>query len=398
MDRRKHGDRGKWRQGGERTYRFALSSRSRAFLSILLILCSLLLVFSSSARQSQAFDVPKKEEGKTKVAPKISAKAKLSFGYDNNVSERRADRTESRFYQFYVNSGMYMLPARRTLLSMKLQNGLKYLDASSLSGESVLINGLNVNLSHRISERLMPEIQSEIRGRTSIHSDGGVFPSEEAYLRGFAGLALKAIVLSDITAQAFFRYRFTNFEDFDPFDRRGPQMGLKADVRLLPDSTVSLQYSRAETRYHKWDLLMTSDGKESRLDVVDDITLCAQIYKYFLFDITYSYQNSESDADGYSYRANRLTILLARNLPQDIMFQLYALARSIDYRSASAGAAATQVELDDDDRGVLTVKLSRDIREGCSLEIQADLRRSRSYSEDGLYTKGVFSSSLSFHF
>ncbi len=56
------------------------------------------------------------------------------------------------------------------------------------------------------------------------------------------------------------------------------------------------------------------------------------------------------------------------------------------------------MELDDDDRAVLTIKLSRDISEGCSLEIQADLRRSRSYSEDGLYTKGVFSSSLSFHF
>ncbi len=140
------------------------------------------------------------------------------------------------------------------------------------------------------------------------------------------------------------------------------------------------------------------DEETSRLDIVDDITLSAQMYMYFLFDITYSYQNNDSEAEGYSYRANRLNILLARNLPQDIMFQLYALLRSIDYRSASTGAAATQVELDDDDRAVLTIKLSRDISESCSLEIQADLRRSRSYSEDGLYTKGVFSSSLSFHF
>ncbi|MFC1717330.1 hypothetical protein ACFL6S_26965 [Candidatus Poribacteria bacterium] len=382
MDRRGKRDRGTRRQGDRGRYGFAL---------FLLILCSLFLALSSFASQSQASDVlPEKKAN-------ISAKAKLSFGYDNNVSERRENRTESRFYQFYVNSGMYMIPARRTLLSMKLQNGLKHLDASSLSGESVLINGLNLNLSHRLSGRFMPEIQSEVRGRTSIHDDSGVPPSEEAFLRGFSGLALRTVLISDVTARAFFRYKFTNFEDFDPFDRRGPQMGLRADVRLLPDSTVSLQYSHAEMRYRKWSLL-SIDEKTSRLDTVDDITFSAQMYMYFLFDITYSYQNNDSDAEGYSYRANRLNILLARNLPQDIMFQLYALLRSIDYRSASTGAAATQVELDDDDRAVLTIKLSRDISEGCSLEIQADLRRSRSYSEDGLYTKGVFSSSLSFHF
>jgi hypothetical protein len=375
------------------------------FALFLLILCPLSLAPDSPASQAQSPNAPIQEVGKAAETSKINANAKFSFGYDNNVSERREDKTESRFYQFYVNSGMSMLPAKYTQLSMKLQNGLRYLDTSSLSGESVLINGLNINLSHRLSERLMPEIQSEIRGRTSIHSTSQVPPSEEAFLRGSACVALGAIVISDVTARAFFRYKFTNFEDFDPFDRRGPQMGLRTDVKLLPNSTVSLQYSRASTSYYKWDLLsldrdnlLFMDAASSRKDVLNDITLTAQMYLYFLFDITYSYQNNSSDIDRYSYGANRFTLLMARNLPQDIMFQLYALFRSIDYISASTGAAATQLELDDDDRRVLTIKLSRDIRPGCSLEIQGDLRRSRSYTEDGLYTKGVFSSSLSFHF
>jgi len=383
VGKRIHKNKGTNKQKGGRLYHILL----------LLVLCPLFLIFIFSARESQASDALLQ-----KKSPKINAKAKFSFGYDNNVSERKEDRTESRFYQFYANSSMYILPAERTQLSLKLQNGLKYLDASSPSGESVLINGLDLRLSHRTSDWLTPEIQSEIRGRTSIHSDSGVLHSEEAYLRGFAGAALNARVISDVTAQAFYRYRFTNFEDFDPFDRRGPQMGLKADVRLLPDSTVSFQYSHAEMRFHKWGFLMPSDEEIERLDKVDDVTLSAQTYMYFLFNITYSHQNSKSDADGYSYRANRFNILMARSLPQDIMFQLYALLRSIGYRSAPSDAAVTQLELDDDDRAVLTIKLSRDIREGCSLEIQYDLRRSRSYSEDGLYTKGVFSSALSFHF
>ena len=237
---------------------------------------------------SQALDTSAQEAGGGTETSKINAKAKLCFGYDNNVSERREDITKSRFFQFYVSSGMHMLPAERTLLSLKLQNGLKYLDASSLSGESVLINGLTLHLSHRISERFMPEIQSEIRGRTSIHSESGVLPSEEAYLRGSVGAALKAVALSDITGRAFYNCKFTNFQDFDPFDRRGHEIGLRADVRLLPDSTVNIQYSRTKTHFYRWDLV--SPDEDSRVDTMDGIKISAQIYKYFLFDITYSYQ------------------------------------------------------------------------------------------------------------
>lgn len=390
MVRRERRDRLICRRIIREIYRFALSLPPRAFFSVFLALFLLLLMLACYSQPVSASD-----EAAQKT-PKINAKAKFSFGYDNNVSERKTDKTESRFLQFYVNSGMYMLPADRTLLSLKLQNGLKYLDASSLSGESVLINGLNANLSYKLSDRLMPEIQSEIRGRTSIHNESGVSPSEEAYLRGSIGASLKAIAMSDITGKVFCRYKFINFGDFDPFDRRGPQIGLGLDVRLLPDSTVSLQYSRAEGNLNKWDML-SPEAKSSRTDISDTIIISAQIYKYFLFDLTYSYQNNNSDIDGYSYHANTLTLLMAKHLPHDIMFQLYALTRSRKYSSSDEPVFA-QVELEDDERGVLTVKLSRDINADCSLEVQCDLRRSSSHSENGLYTKGVLSSSLSFHF
>lgn len=381
-----------------------LISRVSRLMSCVLLL---LLALSSLTRQSQALEILSFQRSEAKGTPKVRAKAKFSFGYDNNVSERREDKVESRFYQFYISSGMYILPSERTLLSLKLQDGLKHLDAPSLSGESVLINGLSLCLSHRLSEKLVPEIQSEIRGRTSIHSESGVSPSEEAYLRGFVGMALRVMVLSDVTGKAFYHYRFINFEDFDPFDRRGPRIGLRADVRLLPGATIGLQYSREEARFNKWNLVFP-DRETSRVDVMNDISLCAQFYKYFLFDITYSHQNNSSDSDGYSYRVNRFTLLLARSLPRDFMFQLYALIRSKKFRSASSEPISTQkerehparikVDLEDDDRGMLTVKLSKDISEDCALEAQYDLRRSSSYEEDGLYTKSVFSFSLSSHF
>lgn len=377
-------DRETWRRGDGRAHCVSFSC---------FVACSLLLAFGLFASPLQASENSSQGKSGSEIPSKIGAKVKFSFGYDNNVSERKEDQIESRFFQFYVNSGMCVSPYERTLLSLKLQDGLKYLDAPSLSDESVLINSLNLRLSHRISERLVPELQSEIRGRTSIHSDSGVSPSEEAYLRGSAGMALRTAILSDVIGRAFWHYRFTNFEDFDPFDRRGPLMGLRADVRLLPGSTVSVQYSREKMLYSKWDPV----SSDTRIDRMDDISIFAQFFQYFLFDITYSHQSNESDVDGYSYRANRISLLMARSFPRGIMFQLYALIRSKKYHSPSDESDSAQLDLEDDERGILTVKVSKDISRGTALEAQYDLRRARTHEEKGLYTKSMFSLSLSFN-
>ena len=102
--------------------------------------------------------------------------------------------------------------------------------------------------------------------------------------------------------------------------------------------------------------------------------------------------------DGYSYQANGISLLVARNLPLDVMFQLYTLIRSKKYRSASDKASSTQIDLEDDERNVLTIKVSRDISKDSALEAQYDLRRSSSHQENGLYTKSMLSLSLSLHF
>jgi hypothetical protein len=387
IELREQTDKGTWKPGDGRAHSVNFSCFIAS--SLLLALSFFILPLQASGNSSQG-------KSGSEIPSKIGAKVKFSFGYDNNVSERKEDQVESRFFQFYVNSSMCISPYERTLLSLKLQDGLKYLDAPSLSDESVLINSLNLRLSHRISERLVPELQSEIRGRTSIHSDSGVSPSEEAYLRGSAGMALRTAILSDVIGRAFWHYRFTNFEDFDPFDRRGPLMGLRADVRLLPGATVSVQYSREKTSYSKWELISPEDNT-SRTDTMDDISFFTQFYKYLLFDITYSHQNNESDVDGYSYRANRASLLMARSFPYGIMFQLYALIRSKKYQSPSDESDPAQLDLEDDERGVLTVKVSKDISRGTALEAQYDLRRARTQEEKGLYTKSMFSLSLSFN-
>jgi len=309
------------------------------------------------------------------------------------VSDQIKNKIKSRFLQLYVNSGISTFPTKQTLFSLKLQDGLKYLDAPSLSHESVLINNLNFYLTHRILKRLDPEVLGEIRSRTSIHGKSDVPPSEEAYLRGYAGLALKAMIHDDLTARIFYNYRITNFEDFDLFDRNGHELGLKADVRLLPDSTLSLQYSREKMQFNRWN-----SGKILRNDIMDDITLCLQLYTFFLLDITYSYQDNGSSVDEYSYKGNRFTIMLAKSLPKGIMFQLYALARSRKHGSLTNDSASAQIDLEDDERDMLMVKVSKDINDHCTLEVQDEFRRNRSREENGLYTKNVFSISLLFDF
>ena len=340
-----------------------------------------------------SMDAFAQEADGTKELSKVSAKVKVSLGYDNNVLDRKENKLDSRFLQIYINSDVSMLPTGRTLLSLRLQDGIKYLDAPSLSGESVLINDLNFCIAHKVTDRFIPEALGGVRGRTSIHSKSGVSPSEEAYLRGFAGLALKAVVNADLTGRVFCNYNITNFEDFDPFDRRGPEIGLRADLRLLPGSTTGVQYSRGKARFDRWN-----EGKASRTDTADDVSLCVQFYRHLLLDFSCSYERNRSDVSEYSYSGSKFTLLLAKSLPWEIMLQLYALVRSRGNHSNSDGSAATQEDLEDEERGMLTVKVSRDISEHCTLEAQYDLRRNRLKKEDRLYTKNVFLFSLALNF
>ena len=151
----KQTDKGTWKPGDGRAHSVNFSC---------FVACFLLLALAIFASPLQASENSSQVKSGSEIPSKIGAKVKFSFGYDNNVSERREDQIESRFFQFYVNSGMCISPYERTLLSLKLQDGLKYLDAPSLSDESVLINSLNLRLSHRISERLVPNsrVKSEV--------------------------------------------------------------------------------------------------------------------------------------------------------------------------------------------------------------------------------------------
>ncbi len=369
-----------------------MSFRCRLFLSLNTLFFALCLPI----QQPQALDKPQSEDAARSLS-KINSKVKFSFGYDNNVSETIEDRIESRFYQLYFNSGMYVLPTEKTLISLRLQDGFKYLDSPSLFDESVMINHLNLYLSHRISNWLAPEIQSEIMGRTSIHSETDVLPSEEAFLRGSAGLALKSIIYDDISLRASYSYRFINFEDFDPFDRRGPAIELKADIRLLPGSNAGVQYTRENSQYNKW-YIISEDGEIKRLDKVDDISVFTQFYKYYLFDIRLSHERNESDINGYSYRANKISLLMAKTFPEDIVFQLHGHIRFKKYLSEPQGTESPQIDLEDDERGLLTVNLSKEINQYCGLEAQYDFRRNKSSTEDDFYSKNIFSLSLLLQF
>jgi hypothetical protein len=375
---------------------FRTKGSSYALRPLLSTLCSLLLSLLLFC-QVYASDIIPQTEVKIDSASKTVSKVKFTFGYDNNVSESVKDNIESRFYQLYLNSGMYVFPTENTLVSLRLQDGLKYLDSPSLSGESVLINNLSLYISQRISDWLIPEIQSEIMGRTSIHNESDVLPSEEAYLRGSAGIALKSMIYDDITFKAFSHYRFINFEDFDPFDRIGPLIGLRTDIRLLPGSTVGIQYSREKSHYNKWNII-NPESEIKRSDMLDDIGLFVQFYKYLLFDITYSFQKNKSDMSGYSYRSNKLDILMARTFKWDIMFQLHGHIKAKRYLSQSNGSDSNQIDLEDDEREMLIAKISKEITQYCGLEAQYDFHRNKSSKENNFYTKSVFSLSLSLQF
>jgi hypothetical protein len=387
-----------WRKQGQKRVKIkAQSSKNKAQtishrepkVNLNLGLCPLLLlscVLFFLLCQAQATSQTPKQ---SKTISQINSKAKLSIGYDDNVSDRVKNAIKSRFLQLYINSDINTFPTSNTLFLMKIQDGLKYHDAKSLSNESILINNINFSLSHNILDRFMPEISGEVMSRIAIHSNGDISPSEESYLRGYTGLALKTIIFSDLSAKFFYNYKATNFEDFDPFDRRGHEFGLKTDVKLLPSSLMNIQYSREIMNFNKWD-----NGMAKRRDTTDIITTGIQLYKYLLMNVSASYENNRSNADGYSYNGYMLSVLMAKTISDNTVLELYTLYRSRKHDSTPNEPNSPQIDIEDEERNVVVLKVSRDINKHCALEVQYDLRKNRSGIDEGTYIKNVFSTSI----
>lgn len=323
---------------------------------------------------------------------KLDAKAKLAFGYDDNVSDRVKDVIKTRFIQFYLNSNVSIISAKRTLFSLKLQDGLKHHDAPSLSHENILINNLNLYLSHSL-DRFVPELSGEFRSRTSIHSKDNVSPSEVAYMRGYAGLALKTIISNDLSGKLFYNYRASKFEDFDLFDRKGHELGAKIDVKLLPNSLTNLQYSREMMDFNKWN-----SGKIFRTDTTDVITAGFEMYNALLINANLSYEANKSSIDAYSYNGYTLSVMLAKSITQNTTIEIYGLYRSRNTSASSSEFISEQMAIEDEEKEIVTAKLSRDITERCALEAQYDMRKNRSEKDIGTYIRNVFSLSVIYSF
>lgn len=347
----------------------------RSLNTFLLLVCALFFL----AHQIQAFENSK------------NTKAKLTIGYDDNVSDLVKDVIKSKFLQFYLNSSISTFLTENTPFSLKLQDGLKYHNAPSLSHESILINNLNFYLSHNLSQ-FIPELSGEIRSRTSINGRDNTSPSEVSYLRGYSGLALKTVISSDLSGKLFYNYRAANYEDFDPFNRHGHEFGAKTDIKLLPNSMISLQYSRDIMSFYKWN-----KGRTLRNDATNAVTAGFEMYNNLLLNINLSYENNRSSVNVYSYKGYTLSAMLAKSLTRNMVIEIYGLFRSRN-NTLSSELISEQMDIEDEEKSMIMLKVSRDITEQCALEAQYDMRKNRSEQDGGTYTKNIFSLSVVYGF
>lgn len=317
---------------------------------------------------------------------------KISVGYDDNVSDRINDAIKSKFLQCYLTSNIDTFITQKTPLFMKIQSGIKFLDAKEFANEGIFINNVNTNLSHNFLGFLIPTFTGEIKTRTSVHNRKDVIPSEESFLRGLLGLSLKAIISKDISAKTSYNYRAINFENFDQFDRRAHELCIRTDVKLLPNATMNLQYQREMASFNKWN----AEGS-LRKDTSDIMTLGMQAYQNLLLDLSLSYENNRSSIDKYSYNGYILSVMLAKVISQNTVFELYSFLRSRSNILVIIDNNA-QVDLEDEQKSTVTAKISRDITDQFALEAQYELKRSKLINKDNVYKKNVISISASYKF
>jgi hypothetical protein len=156
---------------------------------------------------------------------------------------------------------------------------------------------------------------------------------------------------------------------------------------------IILQYSREMMNFNKWN-----KGKTSRNDTTDIVTAGIETYDDLLLNVNLSYEDNRSSVDGYSYSGFTLSTMLAKSLPYNILIEMYGLFRMRNSNISFAESVSEQMAIEDEEKGMIMAKVSKDLTERCALEAQYDIRQSRSGKDFGTYTKNVFTLSIDYGF
>lgn len=279
-----------------------------------------------------------------------------------------------------------------TNLSIKIQNGIQYLTNPALNNESIMINDLLISMSHKFSEMLSPQLAFKFKNRVSMTDNANSMSREEPFMRGSAGISIESALDKDLGMVLLFSTNATNFSNLDIYDAFDRQFGIGLQIRLLPDTTVAIGFSRGLINLHNW-----KDNQGNRKDSNKEMTISLQSYVGSLLDISYSHMDYRSNRSQYSFKSNKFTLMIAETLPEQLMFQIYSMLKLEDRTSPYESIDSMETDFSNV-RWSTTLKLSYDINDSIGIEAQYDLRNRRSIEPNRYYTSHVVSASIVIEF
>ncbi|MCK4416631.1 MAG: hypothetical protein KAV99_00500 [Candidatus Latescibacteria bacterium] len=330
-------------------------------------------------------------------------KAKVGVEYDGNVFEETDDRTGGLRARFYLDSSSTLFRSERVLASLRYQAGFKrYLGSvpqDSLSAVEPIVNSLSLDLGHKLTERIVVAIGSELKSRILIDGGQRHLPNQDGYLQGAAGLSLKIGLSRDLVGTLSCQGSFVNFKDFQEFDLRAREIQIALDKRFSGRLRCGLEASWKRLNFNRDSLNKEWQPREEpQRDSLLQTGFNFKFYRLFLMNGSYSFLTSSSNSCGYSFSAHRFTLLLGKMLTNQISLQLYGIFQLKRYTDNIPEIPLVFVPHKELEGTVLVAKLSGDITDRYAIDVKYALHRDESVQRDRFHTKSLYSSSLSLTF
>lgn len=331
---------------------------------------------------------------------------KAGIEYDDNLFEGVTDRAGGLRAKIYLNSDISLLDSQSNTISMQcqigLKNHLKRFSQDSLSTVNPFVGSINLHMARRIAPGAVIGAWGRLKNRCLVNSRGPYVSTEDGYLQRTAELFLVVGLSRNLNWALSYRSSLVDFKAFSMFDFSTEEEESTLDMKLPGPLRTKITVLYRKTDFERASLRLEKIGddlylrplSESQRDRLWQVSIGLGFYKDVWVKGGYSFLDNNSNSYGYSFQAHRFSLLLARVIRKDIVFQLYSTVQLKRYSQSlrlTLPLTPRPERVEDD---LLVARLSRDISEHCTVTLQYGFYRSESSQRGRYYTRNSYSLGL----
>ena len=330
------------------------------------------------------------------LAAPDSATVRAGLAYDSNPGGLADSLSGNWVVRSYVSCGIDLFRFRKATGCLQYQGGIeRRLGAGSgfHSLEGTATNGLTLQLAYQAARWVRLGLEVNVKNK-AVHR----MTASPGYLREEAGLSVRTRLIRKVLGHLYYRHSATDYEErFTSY--RAQTVGLELQRPFRRALRLSVGVGQTELRFDRPSLHRDQTGKVSadslgttQEDGLSEGKAGLRLYGRILLVVDYAFQKNRSSSYGYAYQAHKLVLVATKDLPREMVGQLYGSHQWRRYQDAVA-VSTEELPVDEYEHRMYIARLSKAIIKNVELDTQYAYKKA-SNQRERFYKQHLFAVSV----